>query len=199
MASRKRQEAPGLGGETGSVHGRGAGPSTSGNPPRFSPAPYSALWLPHRQVRSWAPPINRLKLPDSPPARSSRTPRPAPSIPHPYPAAIRPSRGCGTEHYALARAGADRVDSAPHRPGGAVEGGTCRARAGMAVRYVAGDDAASLSEAQRIYQQGEGRRGLATARVIEMVAREGRAPVGEHAQQAPIGEVGLRLIFEHVG
>ena len=40
---------------------------------------------------------------------------------------------------------------------------------------------------------------LAAARVVEVIAREGRAPVLEHPDQPPVGEVRLHLILGQVG
>src|SRR5579863_10316636 len=51
--------------------------------------------------------------------------------------------------------------------------------------------------AQCVYEQSKRRRKLATARVVEMVAREGRAPVAEHADQPSVGDTILDLLFEH--
>ena len=45
-------------------------------------------------------------------------------------------------------------------------------------------------KAQRLDQQREGRRLLPPARVMEVIAREGRAPVGEHPDQPPRRGVG---------
>jgi hypothetical protein len=53
--------------------------------------------------------------------------------------------------------------------------------------------------AQRLDQQAERRRVLAAARVVEVVAGEGRAPVGEDANQAAVGEVGVHLVLGQVG
>src|SRR4051794_1612997 len=49
--------------------------------------------------------------------------------------------------------------------------------------------------AQRLDQQAERRRVLAAARVVEVVAGEGRAPVGEDASQAAVGEVWIHLFL----
>ena len=48
--------------------------------------------------------------------------------------------------------------------------------------------------AQRIDQQGEGSRRLPTARIIEVVAGIGRAPVLEHADETALGRCGSRTI-----
>ena len=50
--------------------------------------------------------------------------------------------------------------------------------------------ATSAPIAQRIDQQGEGRRRLPAARIVEVVAREGRAPVGEHPDERPSARCG---------
>src|SRR3712207_5783486 len=46
---------------------------------------------------------------------------------------------------------------------------------------------ASTSVAERVDQKGEGCRGLAVARVVEVIARERRAPVGQHPDEPPLG------------
>src|SRR5271166_672325 len=53
--------------------------------------------------------------------------------------------------------------------------------------------------AQRIDQQGDGRRGLATARVVEVVARPRRAPFLKRANETSAGEMGLSEILGHIG
>src|SRR4051812_14995916 len=57
----------------------------------------------------------------------------------------------------------------------------------------------SPSVAQRIDQHGEGGRGLAAAWVIEMVAREGWAPIGEHPDEPSRVEMRLHLVLGQVG
>ncbi len=51
------------------------------------------------------------------------------------------------------------------------------------------ENALSAAEPQRLDQQGEGGRRLPAARVAEVVAREGRAPVGEHPDEPAFDEV----------
>src|SRR3954469_13636672 len=58
------------------------------------------------------------------------------------------------------------------------------------------DASVSASVAQRIGQQGEGRRGLPAARGVEMVARKRRTPVGEHPDEPSTGKVRLHVILE---
>ena len=55
-----------------------------------------------------------------------------------------------------------------------------------------------LPVAQRIDEQGEGRRGLPAARVVEVVARKGRAPVGQHPDEPPLGKMRLHLVLRQV-
>jgi hypothetical protein len=55
----------------------------------------------------------------------------------------------------------------------------------------------SLPVAQRVNQQRERRRGLAPARVVEVIASKGRAPVLQHADQPTICEVCLCLVLKH--
>ena len=56
-----------------------------------------------------------------------------------------------------------------------------------------------LSVAQRVDEEREGRGRLAAARIVEMVAGEGRAPVAEHPHQPPVGEMRRHDILGHVG
>ena len=50
-----------------------------------------------------------------------------------------------------------------------------------------------------IDQHRKGRRGLAAARVIELVARKRRAPILEHPEQSSVGNIRRHLVFRHVG
>ncbi|MFZ1426874.1 MAG: hypothetical protein WAS21_08915 [Geminicoccaceae bacterium] len=52
-----------------------------------------------------------------------------------------------------------------------------------------------LPKAQRLDQKGEGRRVLAAARVVEVVASERRAPILQHSDQAPFGEMRLHAVL----
>src|SRR6516165_2219028 len=53
--------------------------------------------------------------------------------------------------------------------------------------------------AKRLDEQGEGWRGLAAARVIEMIARIGRAPILKHALQATLHEMRRGDVLGHIG
>src|SRR4051812_36017984 len=57
----------------------------------------------------------------------------------------------------------------------------------------------STSVPQRFDQQGESGCRVAAARVVEVVAREGRAPVGQHPDESPVGDVRLHLVLGQVG
>src|SRR6516162_8830284 len=51
---------------------------------------------------------------------------------------------------------------------------------------------------QRVDEESEGRWRLAAARIIEVVARKGQAPVLKHAPEAAPREVGFRHPFRHI-
>ena len=53
--------------------------------------------------------------------------------------------------------------------------------------------------AKRFDKQAECGRRLPTAGVIEVIAREGRAPIGEHPDQPPIGQLCSHLVFRQIG
>ncbi len=53
--------------------------------------------------------------------------------------------------------------------------------------------------AQGVDQQGEGRRGLASAGIVEVIARKRRAPIFQHPLEAALGEMRLRQILRHIG
>lgn len=52
--------------------------------------------------------------------------------------------------------------------------------------------------AQRLHKQGEGGRMLSSARIVEMISGERRAPIFEHADETPFGNVACDLALEHV-
>src|SRR3954463_3629188 len=52
--------------------------------------------------------------------------------------------------------------------------------------------------AQRINQQGKGRRRLAATGVVEVITRERRAPVSQHPDESAIDEVHLHLILGQI-
>src|ERR1700722_20903117 len=52
---------------------------------------------------------------------------------------------------------------------------------------------------QRLDQQAEGRRGLAAARIIEMIARIGRAPIHKHTFETALDDMGLGEVFGDIG
>ena len=56
----------------------------------------------------------------------------------------------------------------------------------------------SNSVAERIDDQRKGRGGLAPARVIEMVAGEWRAPIGQDTDELSLPNVGSHLILEEI-
>src|SRR2546421_1801954 len=56
-----------------------------------------------------------------------------------------------------------------------------------------------LQAAQRVNDQCEGRRCLATARVIEVVSAPGRGPVLKYPNELPFGHVGPRKVLGDVG
>src|SRR5438270_10178034 len=55
------------------------------------------------------------------------------------------------------------------------------------------------SVAKRLDEQDESRRGLTTARIIEVIARIRRAPIRKHALKTALGKMGLRHILRHIG
>src|SRR5918993_5738707 len=57
---------------------------------------------------------------------------------------------------------------------------------------------ASSSVTQRIDDQSERRRGLASAWIPEVISRPGWAPVFEHPLETTFGNVRLRQTFRHV-
>ena len=52
---------------------------------------------------------------------------------------------------------------------------------------------------QRVDQKRERGGGLAAARIVEVIARERRAPVFEHPHEPPVGDVSCGLVLEHAG
>src|SRR4030095_5330094 len=58
--------------------------------------------------------------------------------------------------------------------------------------------APSAPMTQRLDHQGEGRRRLAAARIVKVVAGEGWAPVGQHADEPSVGEMRLHHVIRHV-
>src|SRR5216683_2075368 len=53
--------------------------------------------------------------------------------------------------------------------------------------------------AKRIDEQGEGWRGLAAARVVEVITRIRRAPILEHPLETALRDVRLRHVLWHIG